>query len=274
MALAAALIGAGTSILGNVMSNAANAKQNSANRDFQSRWNHQNREWALEDWAMQNEYNSPKAQMARLRDANLNPHMVYGGGATTEAQQVRASPTSSQGGTPNRWDFSGVADSIMQYQDIRLKETQSDNLMAQRNLMAQDAALKAAQTLKTLSEGKSSQFDYEMKEALKQNQLDVAHYSLNKLVGEQNKVWNESRLLEETNDANISKAKSEAEKALNEAGASKHLETRVLQEIDNLKKDGNLKQFQMNLNRLGIQAGDPVLLRIMTQLFGNKVKTP
>ena len=33
-------------------------------------------------WNMQNEYNTPKAQMKRLEDAGLNPALIYGSGAT------------------------------------------------------------------------------------------------------------------------------------------------------------------------------------------------
>lgn len=34
-------------------------------------------------WNMQNEYNSPAAQMQRLQQAGLNPNLVYGGGSVT-----------------------------------------------------------------------------------------------------------------------------------------------------------------------------------------------
>ena len=34
---------------------------------------------------MNNAYNDPSAQMERLKQAGLNPNLVYGGGATTTA---------------------------------------------------------------------------------------------------------------------------------------------------------------------------------------------
>lgn len=37
----------------------------------------------LEMWNRQNEYNMPAAQMGRLKDAGLNPHLVYGTGTVT-----------------------------------------------------------------------------------------------------------------------------------------------------------------------------------------------
>jgi hypothetical protein len=37
----------------------------------------------IEFWNMQNAYNTPKAQMARLKDAGLNPNLIYGSNANT-----------------------------------------------------------------------------------------------------------------------------------------------------------------------------------------------
>lgn len=48
----------------------------------------------LQYWHMQNAYNDPSAQMQRLKDAGLNPHLVYGSGATTEAASL--SPRQAQ----------------------------------------------------------------------------------------------------------------------------------------------------------------------------------
>ena len=41
------------------------------------------REWDLEMWNRQNEYNLPKNQMARLSAAGLNPNLVYGSGSVS-----------------------------------------------------------------------------------------------------------------------------------------------------------------------------------------------
>lgn len=55
------------------------------------------RRHSLQDFTMQNEYNSPTSQMARLREAGLNPHLVYGNGATQTAAPVRSSSPSGGG---------------------------------------------------------------------------------------------------------------------------------------------------------------------------------
>lgn len=40
----------------------------------------------IEKWNMQNAYNTPEAQMARFKDAGLNPHLIYGQGTSGNAQ--------------------------------------------------------------------------------------------------------------------------------------------------------------------------------------------
>jgi hypothetical protein len=45
------------------------------------------RQDALADWNRQNQYNSPEAQMARFKEAGLNPHLIYG--QMTTAQPIK-----------------------------------------------------------------------------------------------------------------------------------------------------------------------------------------
>ena len=41
------------------------------------------RQWDLDMWNKQNEYNNPKNQMLRLSAAGLNPNLVYGSGSVS-----------------------------------------------------------------------------------------------------------------------------------------------------------------------------------------------
>jgi len=55
----------------------ANLLSNSGAKRRQDLANKQN----IEFWNMQNAYNTPKAQMGRLKDAGLNPNLIYGSGS-------------------------------------------------------------------------------------------------------------------------------------------------------------------------------------------------
>jgi hypothetical protein len=58
----------------------------------------------VEFWNMQNAYNTPKAQMGRLKDAGLNPNLIYGSNANTgvagSIAPSKASPYNVQNPVP------------------------------------------------------------------------------------------------------------------------------------------------------------------------------
>lgn len=73
----------------------------------------------IEFWRMQNEYNSPRAQMQRLQEAGLNPNLIYGdsvSGATGRADSI---------GTPDKPD-TDVTSNITAFTDLRHRKAQAD----------------------------------------------------------------------------------------------------------------------------------------------------
>ncbi len=97
----------------------------------------------LEQWERENAYNAPTEQMARFREAGLNPHLIYGQGtpgnvqsSSPKYQQVR-----TQVGRNQLFDVAGV---LSQFQDFTMKNAQIDNVRLQNqhqgieNLYAND----------------------------------------------------------------------------------------------------------------------------------------
>ena len=82
---AASLAGSAVNSLFNKKSVSDANKSNRQLAEYQSNWQQAENERAygrqLEMWNLENTYNSPTAQMARLKDAGLNPNLVYGSGA-------------------------------------------------------------------------------------------------------------------------------------------------------------------------------------------------
>lgn len=87
-------IGAGISAIGSFFTNRANNK--AANKlfdkqaSFASAESRKEREWQEAMYNKNNAYNSPAAQMQRLKDAGLNPDLVYGDGSLTSPSQAPA----------------------------------------------------------------------------------------------------------------------------------------------------------------------------------------
>jgi len=69
------------SLAGGWMSNSSNKKL--ARQEYKQN---------LKMWAAENEYNLPKNQMARYRDAGLNPMLIYGNGTSSSGNTTVSSP--------------------------------------------------------------------------------------------------------------------------------------------------------------------------------------
>lgn len=188
--IAAAGIAAGAHLVGGLLTNSAQGKQDHKARKWQEHMYQVTRQDSLTDWHMQNAYNSPAAQMQRLKEAGLNPNLVYGNGADATAGQA---PRSADSGhwSPSQRDFSfigsGASSGLSAYFDSQIKQAQIDNLATQKTVMEQDALLKAAQTVGTLAGAgltdvsrKQKSFDLQLAEELKQTTVDAARLGVTK----------------------------------------------------------------------------------------------
>lgn len=93
----------------------------------------------LEMWNKQNEYNSPQNQMQRLDQANLNPNLVYGGGNVTGNSSGQMPKYQAPSMNYNYADPVAPAAQILgQFQDFRIKQSQKDNLEAQRKAIEEN----------------------------------------------------------------------------------------------------------------------------------------
>lgn len=79
------------------------------------------------NWEKMNQYNSPQAQMERLKAAGLNPNLVYGNGS---AVATTNSAPKSQDVKP-----SNLSQGVMNYANIKQTQLQNDNLEAQNELI-------------------------------------------------------------------------------------------------------------------------------------------
>jgi hypothetical protein len=121
------------------------SKQNKEDRDYQEMVTLRQRQWDLDDWARNNAYNSPEQQMNRLRQAGLNPHLVYGKGADNTANMVRGGATQGpQKQEAPKFDFKATS-ALMAYQQMKQSQAVTDNLGQQNALIAADTALRQTQ---------------------------------------------------------------------------------------------------------------------------------
>lgn len=95
------------SVVGSALTARSQQKINEQNIRYAREAYDRERQDSLADWHMQNAYNDPAAQMARLQNAGLNPNLVYGSGADAQmAAPVR--PTKQQLPNLRAIDYGGI----------------------------------------------------------------------------------------------------------------------------------------------------------------------
>lgn len=124
---------------------------------------------ALDMWNRQNIYNSPKEQMNRLLQANLNPNLMYGQGSVGNASSSPSPDTPRGVELPNsyRYDngvgglFSSIADSINSYVSMQRQIAEIDQLKANKNLTDTTANLRKLEAISR--EKNNAKSDVELK---------------------------------------------------------------------------------------------------------------
>lgn len=100
----------------------------------------------LEQWNRENEYNDPSQQMQRLKDAGLNPNLMYGNGASTSVGNTSTSSAKYQRPEVPRGqmqiELPNVLAMLNQYQDIQNKGLQGDILRTNNELLQKDLGIK------------------------------------------------------------------------------------------------------------------------------------
>ena len=253
-----ALIAGGASLIGGAVNAFSQGSQNRASRQFEREQYERQYNNNLEFWRMQNAYNDPSAQMQRLRDANLNPNMVYGqnsGAASGNAQQIKTpSVQSAQFTNPQFGDalINGANSAINQYYDTQIKKAQHDNLRVDNTVKWMEARYKADQSNR-------SRFDLQLSKDIRKWSMDAARENARKI-----EIGNNFQLSEwERRDAaNAQYIRSETEKIL----ASKVGRRRAEQDIRNMKKDGVLKDMEIELRKYGLTPSSPYYIQMIARM--------
>ena len=110
------------------------AWQNKKNRQLEA----QRRKYDQAQWERQNRYNHPIEQMKRLKDAGLNPNMIYGSSPGSAVGNAGAIPA---GQAP---DYS-LTNPVTGFMNTKVQQAQTNNLKA-------DVMLKATQSMKNTAD--------------------------------------------------------------------------------------------------------------------------
>lgn len=96
----------------------AQAEENQKTREYNLMLAKKQNDWNREQWNLENAYNAPSAQKARLEAAGLNADLMYGGSGVSNTAAVSPSMTSGAAANPMDWSALGskktIGSAIMQ----------------------------------------------------------------------------------------------------------------------------------------------------------------
>lgn len=145
---AGALISGGWNAINQSKTNAANLEAVNRTNQMQYELAKYQASEAERMWRLDNEYNSPAAQMERLKAAGLNPHLVYGNGSVANTSQ--SPPQGFQAPdleTPKYQAYTGFnleSLGMKGYLTAAIQSQQLDNLKEQNELIKSQADAQAA----------------------------------------------------------------------------------------------------------------------------------
>lgn len=252
----------------------ANAFMQGAMNKRSRRWSEKMYDWqrrdALTDWALQNEYNHPSSQMARLREAGLNPNLVYGdGGATMQSAQVKGAD--APGWNPRPPQVDGLGSGLMSYFDAQIKQAQIDNLRVQNTVLLEESMLKRAQTSATLTGAAKTEFDLGLMRDLRETTIEGARAGVQKTYADIKSTLDENERRAAMQAPNLQIA---AETVLNmrmQRTKSQAEIDEIRYKIASIKKDLTLKQLDIDLKKLGIQPSDALWQRVLARVLGGDI---
>lgn len=251
--IAAAAISAGAALAGTAATTMSTGKLNKKNR-----------QWQEDRMREQNAYNHPSQQMARLREAGINPHLAYSQGSISNSSAGVNSPAS------HPQDFSGIGDAAQSYIATRMQQTQIDQMKKSIEVADAEKSLKEAQEIATLSGAAKTDQELLEMQSLLQTKIDQSKANLN-----------------QTN-VNTELARKQIEKVLQDVSSSKTGQklsesqiTKIGQEIQesvarikllksqgrNTDVDSAIKEIQQEMWRNGVNPNSSASDQVMKMIL-------
>ena len=124
--------------IGNFFAGGASARKQYR---YQSKLMDKQNQQQIDFWKMNNEYNTPFNQRARLEQAGLNPDLMYGGSGNMYQSQM---PGAASGSAPNV-DYGSFSDNLRFAMQAQVMDAQVSKIEQENKLLAEQALSQAQQ---------------------------------------------------------------------------------------------------------------------------------
>lgn len=267
------IIAAGSAGLQTLASGIGAGKRDKKNREFTEQQNKLNRDFTLEMWNREQAYNDPSAQMARYKQAGLNPNLIYGQSNTTSAPSAPQQTTHQNQADIGEAVFKGT----QSYVQAKQLESQLKYQENQNQLLQQEKALKAAQTTQVMGQTDMTKEQLRQYESLWDTTLASAENTVlqQTLTHDQTRknILNTGLTFDKIQQEiqNLESSKKLTDKQIQHTAKSIDV---MVQTIKNLKIQGKgykidneIKRFTSDMYKRGQNPNDPAILRIIGRVL-------
>lgn len=258
------LIAAGASLAGSAINAGSQSATNQSQLSYSREMYDKQRADALADWNRQNEYNSPKSQMMRFKEAGLNPNLIYG--QMSNSPVVRSSSPSSYSPTAPQVDLGSAVtqglSSMAQYQDTQFKQVQTD--------------LVKQQIQNSITENSLKQLEWAERNIKLPFAQELARQSADALRLSNEKAVQDIAYKSEANPLAIKQTTGQIDllqKQIDQVVANTKLTT--AQKLNTIK-DGILKNYEIKIRSMGGNPNDPGYIKAIQPIINEgakKIKT-
>lgn len=231
-------------------------------------------------WAQQNEYNAPKQQLARYKEAGINPMIaVAGGNANAGPASSLSAPTPQQPNLVAPQLDTSILQQLAAVANIKNTNASTNNLREQNEVIKQELALKTAMEASKLTDNEYKRFRLELDRSLAPGQLDMQKEQIrgirqgtdiNMQRNEREAIMQSQNIQESIERVGAIKLQNlQVQENTAKTAAERNQITHQIQEIQQRIKasqqDVRLKQFEEKLNTMGFTKTDPAWQRIILQ---------
>ncbi|MBA1398116.1 hypothetical protein GHK66_14100 [Staphylococcus sciuri] len=260
MAILGAILGAGASLLGSALNFGSQRQTNKQNMElakyqYSQAKEMQNKEFLynMDMWNAQNAYNHPTQQMQRLQQAGLNPNLVYGNGSvvgntTSNYPQYKAPEYKAPHLTAPQFNFDPYQ-AVQFGQQLAMQKAQVNMLDAQTAKVEQETKNSALDNIYKTLQNAGMKVDVNTKQRLQEITIQQAIQTL------QNSQTSQ-QLMNSEIDLNYFRSKYTDSQRM-----------KLAQEIQNLRQDFDIKGFEYEMNKIGINTKDPTWQRILARIL-------
>lgn len=129
----------GIGAIGNLFTGGASARKQ---YQYQSKLMDKQNQQQIDFWKMNNEYNTPFNQRARLEQAGLNPDLMYGGSGNIGQSQM---PSAASPGSAPNVDYGSFSDNLRFAMQAQVMDAQVSKIEQENKLLAEQALNQAQQ---------------------------------------------------------------------------------------------------------------------------------